>query len=226
METSVAPIRVLVVEDHEIVRFAYEQLVQRMPETELVGYATDGQSAVELSILLKPHLVLMDIGLPVLDGIEATRLIKVQSPDTKILVVTAYDSDDFVFGAFAAGADGYCTKTIGFADLALAMKSVAIGACWMDPLIARRVLTAAQPDPAFMAPQMNGIGRTTSFGLTERELQILSLITLGNTNQEIANQLYVSPETVKTHVRNVMHKLSVSDRTQAAIKAIRHGIGC
>lgn len=219
------PVKILVVEDHEIIRVAVQRMLEKSTDLHIVGHATDGESAVNMARQLVPDIVLMDIGLPVMDGIAATRAIKETHRRIKILILTAYDSDDYVFGAFGAGADGYCIKTTRFDQLKMAILSVAAGAAWLDPIIAGRVLSAI-PIGAD-AHNMIASKKTVTvemFGLTPRELEVLELITQGLSNQEIAAILIVSLDTVKTHIRNIMSKLSVSDRTQAAVKAVRHGL--
>jgi two-component system, NarL family, response regulator LiaR len=216
METN---IRVLIVEDHEILRTGLNLILGRAEGMEVIGSCGDGLSAVDQAMSLKPDVILMDIGLPVLDGIEATRLIKTNLPDTRILIFTAYENDEFLFAAFAAGADGYCTKMGDMNCVENAIRTVATGAAWLDVRVASRVLTSVKQTA--QKPQTSNY---SSFGLTEREYQVLELIVEGLSNKEIADRLVITLDTVKSHVRSIMNKLSVHDRTQAAVKAIRSGI--
>lgn len=203
-------IRILVVEDHQIVLAALKSLFEKTEEIDVLAYAMDGQEALDKVLELQPDLVLMDIGLPELDGIEVTRRIKSALPATRVLILTAYENDDFLFASLAAGADGYCLKTTGLKDLRVAIHAISQGAGWLDPLIARRVLASAkQPAP-----------KVSKYGLSSRELEVLELLVQGASNKEIAETLLISVETVKTHVRHILEKLMVADRTQAALKAV------
>ncbi|HEY9871535.1 MAG TPA: response regulator transcription factor [Candidatus Obscuribacterales bacterium] len=213
------PIRILVVEDDDITRAGLRLLLDKHPHFTLVGEAGDGRAAVARTMELRPAVVLMDIGLPGMDGIEATQQIKASLPDTKVVVLTSHATDDDVFGALAAGADAYCLKEISTRQLLLAIEAVAGGVAWLDPAIARRVFLAATSGAR--APSGD---RTNDFGLSDRELEVLSHIVKGLSNQEIAVTLHLSPETIKTHIKHIMEKLSVADRTQAAVKAIRQGL--
>lgn len=218
-------ISLLIVEDHPIIRTAIERYLHKMPSLRLIGVAVDGESAVEMALRLRPDVIVMDIGLPLLDGIEATRKIKAELPAVRILMLTAYDDDNKVFAALAAGADGYCLKTTALSELERAIQAVAGGAAWLDSGIAKKVL-ANSANSAFQAKSAKQSKKSPpqQFRLTLRELEVLELMVKGRSNQEIADELGIAVETAKSHVANIMQKLVVSDRTQAAVKALREGM--
>lgn len=207
-------IRVLVAEDHEITRTGLCLTLGQVEGIEVVGDAADGQSAAQKAISLRPDVVLMDIRMPTMDGIESTRSIKESLPDTKVLILTSYADDIDVIGALDAGADGYCLKTINKEKLVTAIQAVYDRAAWLDQEVAGRILRGR-----LATRKSEG-----QLGLSEREMEVLRLIVEGLTNQGIADRLCLSVETIKTHVRHVMEKLGVSDRTQAAVKAIQVGL--
>jgi len=223
-------------EDDEPTRFWLKLTLQQSQNFEVVGQAGDGRTAVDLTAQNKPDLVLMDIGMPVMDGVEAARLVKESHPDTKVIMFTSHDTDDSVFAALSAGADGYCLKSLTAEQLLKAVSSVMDGAAWLDPGIARKVLKAAshgagsanQVDKPLEKSESkdakDGGSAPNPFALSQREMEVLQLLVEGLSNQEIADKLCLGTETIKTHMRHIMRKLSVSDRTQAAIKAMRQGI--
>lgn len=219
-------ISVFIAEDHEITRVGLRLTLEQISGFRVIGEANDGRLAVENVINLKPDVVLMDIGLPTMDGIEATRQVKEQAPDTRVIMLTSHDSDRDVFAALAAGADGYCLKEVSGPQLAMAIRCVADGAAWLDPGVASRVLKACavgggvNQAPTDIVQKISGSQQT----LSQRELDVLKLVVDGLSNQEIADRLVVSVETVKTHMRHIMEKMAVSDRTQAAVKAMREGL--
>lgn len=232
-------VRVVLAEDDEPTRFWLKLTLQQSQAFEVVGQAGDGRSAVELTKANQPDLVLMDIGMPIMDGVEAARLVKESLPQTKVIMFTSHDTDDSVFAALSAGADGYCLKTLTAEQLLKAVSSVLDGAAWLDPGIARKVLKAAssagpkeEEAEADKADTKNSTAKETGkdapgpnpFALSQREMEVLQLLVEGLSNQEIADKLCLGTETIKTHMRHIMRKLSVSDRTQAAIKAMRQGI--
>jgi DNA-binding NarL/FixJ family response regulator len=214
-------INILIVEDHEISRLGLRKALEEIGEVSVIGEASDGQSAVSKAVELRPDLVLMDIGLPGMDGVEATRLIK-ETLSTKVIMITSHEAKEDVFAGLSAGADAYCLKGISSGQLANAIRSVMEGAVWLDPGIAKKVLDQAVGKAR--KKQTTAEHETNPFGLSERESQVLNLVVEGLSNQEIAARLYLSQDTVKTHLRRVMDKLRVSDRTQAAVKALRHGL--
>ncbi|HEY9789222.1 MAG TPA: response regulator transcription factor [Candidatus Obscuribacterales bacterium] len=220
-ETRTEPtqrIKVLIVEDHEIVRMGIRLTLEQAGPFQIISEAADGNEAVEKALNLKPDVVLMDIGLPILSGIDAVRLIKEKLPQMKVLMITSHEDDDAVFAALSAGADGYCLKNILPPQLSMAIQSVLSGASWLDPGIAKRVFAIQQSKASEQMPK--NIGKV---GLTARELEVLALIVEGLNNQQIAEKLQIGSETVKTHVSHVMQKMVVADRTQAAVKALKDG---
>lgn len=209
-------ISVLIAEDSELTTTVLKSMLSKVPDFSIVGSATSGTEAIESARALRPDVVLMDIGLPGISGIEATQKIKEIRPETRVVVLTVHDNDDTVFAALAAGAHGYCLKTVNAEQLSLAIRTVYDGAAWLDPKIARRVLLASSGTGA----RRDGTGAAPLVSLTPREIDVLRHVVEGLTNQQIAGKLYLSVETVKSHLRNIMDKLSVSDRTQAAVKAV------
>lgn len=226
MNVSVSKIRILVVEDQAILRSGLRIILERFDDLAIVGESHDGVDALERVAELKPNVVLMDILMPQMDGIEATKEIKKRFPDVKVIIFTMYSRNDDVFGALSAGADGYCMKDVEPEVLYRAIKAVGLGASWLDPAIAERVLKAALESNERNASQPDIPAKTSRprFDLTDRELQVLSGIVDGLSNQEIADRLFLSAETVKTHIRRIMQKLGVADRTQAAVKALKEDI--
>jgi two-component system, NarL family, response regulator LiaR len=211
-------IDVFLVEDSEVTRAGLKRILGQYTDIRLVGEANNGRSAVERVMQIRPEVVVMDIGMPVMDGVEAAQLIKSQFPDVRIIMLTVHESDAHIFSALSAGAHGYCLKTVSGDQLALAIRTVADGAAWLDPKIASRVLQSYMP-----APGTNGTTESdsSSVPLSQREVEVLRLVVDGLTNQKIAERLVVSIETVKSHMRRIMEKLAVSDRTQAAVRAVR-----
>lgn len=215
-------IDILIAEDHEITRVGLRLTLEHIEGFKVVGEASDGRSAVEKVSELKPHVVLMDIGLPLLDGIDATCKIKEMTPATRVIMLTSHDNDRDIFAALGAGADGYCLKEVSESQLVMAIKAVADGVAWLDPGVASRVLRAC----AKVSPQPDEQQRSVTIAapLSQREIDVLRLVVEGLSNQEIADRLVLSVETIKTHMRHIMEKLTVSDRTQAAVKAMREGL--
>ncbi len=216
------------VEDHEVTRVGLKLTLRKFPEIEIVGEASDGKQAVELAVALQPNVVLMDIGLPLLDGIEATGQIKKAVPEARVIMRTSHENDLNIFAALGAGADGYCLKGTATAQLVLAIRTVSEGAAWLDPGIATKVLRASVTAglPAANKADKDTTSKVPGTGprLSQREIDVLRLVVEGLGNQAIAERLYLSVETVKTHMRRIMEKLAVSDRTQAAVKAMREDL--
>jgi DNA-binding NarL/FixJ family response regulator len=229
-------LKILIVEDHEFTRIGLKMSLEQIGGLEIVGEAEDGQEGLDKTAALQPDVVLMDIEMPVLDGIEATKLIKERMPDAKVIMLTSHKSDQTIFAALSAGANGYCLKNIAAAQLASVIKMVADGAVWLDPGIANRVLNAyggAQPGAQTTSPApaqstaapAQPVKTSRSSGiLSPRETEVLRLVADGLSNQKIAQRLGLGLETVKTHMRHIMEKLAVSDRTEAAVKAMKQGI--
>lgn len=215
-------IRVLIADDHAITRLGLESALSAFDELSIVGNAKNGTEAIECCATLAPHVVLMDVRMPELNGIDSTRAIKESYESIRILMLTEADHEEEVFASFAAGADGYCLKRAPADQLRTAIKSVHNGVGWIDPAVAKQVLLAIAATATQNVPAVQP--KLLKFGLSSRELEVLQCIVDGCANNEIANKLVISTETVKTHVRHIMDKLSVSDRTQACVKALREGI--
>jgi DNA-binding NarL/FixJ family response regulator len=213
-------IRVVVADDQSVVRSALVALVSTDDDIEVVGKAANGQEAVALTTRYRPDVVLMDVRMPVMDGIEATRRIRAQVPCAAVLVLTTYDLDEYVFNAIRAGASGYLLKDGDGDDLVDAIRRSAAGDAVMDPGVLRRLLLEFARGPAPDAGAIELMHR-----LSSREREVLALIAVGATNDDIAAQLCISRPTVKTHVGALLTKLEVRDRTQAAVIAHRAGLG-
>lgn len=195
----------------------------------VVGEATDGAEAIQLAAQLEPDVVLMDIDLPVMDGITATQQIKSDRTATRILALSAFDNDTQVMGMLAAGADGYCLKNIEWEQLIAVIQLLQGGGAYLDPKVAQKVArmlkpTVVPPKPTVVPPEVPASGALPETFLSSREREVLKLIAEGCSNQEIAQQLYLSLGTIKSYVRMVLNKLSVDDRVQAAAKAVREGL--
>lgn len=210
-----APIRVLIADDHAIVRKGIRALFSKEPDIEVIGEAADGAQAVAQAEASRPDVILMDLVMPNLDGIEATRQITAQQAGARILVLTSFAADDKVFPAIKAGALGYLLKDSGPDELVRAVHQVHRGEPSLDPSIARKVLHELSQPPK---------GPPTAEPLTERELDVLQLVTQGHSNKEIAEQLSIAEMTVRTHVSNILGKLHLASRTQAALYALQKGI--
>jgi len=212
--TDATPLRVLIVEDDPMMQLGLEQSLMAHPQLEIVGQAEDGYLGVQAALKLKPDLVVMDIGLPRLDGIAATQQIKAALPQTHVVMLTSHKTDTEIFAALSSGADAYCIKGASIERLLNAISAAVEGATYLDPQIARRVIDNLKP------PSPSG----NAANLSGRELEVLKLMVEGYSNPEIAQKLYLSPNTIKTHVRGIMNKLSVDDRVQAAVVALRSGL--
>ncbi len=213
-------ITILLVDDFLVTRIGLRFSLAEVENFEIVGEARDGAAAIQQAEELRPAIVLMDIGLPNISGIDAAREIKKKLPQTRVIMFTSHERDEDVLAALAAGADGYCLKTIEMEQLAVAITSVHAGAVWLDPAVARFVIQNCLNSPAVN----KNANQTTTFPLSDRELEVLTLLVEGLSNHEIAKRLSVSETTVKTHMRHIMEKLAVTDRTQAAVKALRQGL--
>ncbi|MCI5823345.1 MAG: response regulator transcription factor [Candidatus Gastranaerophilales bacterium] len=228
-------IKVLLIEDHQMVRMGLELVLEKANDIELVDEADNGVDGVKSAFKNTPDVILMDIGLPQMDGIEATRKIKESHLDSKILIFTSRDSEEDVFKALEAGADGYIMKGANQEMIIQAIKAVNEGAAWLDPAIARLVLSNVQKQEQFdlqnqisQNNKLTNIGenssKTNAFGLTERELEVLALIVDGLNNLEIAKKLFITRSTAKAHVHSILQKLYVKDRTKAAVCAMKEGL--
>jgi NarL family two-component system response regulator LiaR len=208
-------IRVLVADDHAIVRKGLCALLATEPGIEVVGEAREGQEAITEAKRLQPDVILMDLVMPGMDGLEATRRIAASQPKTRILVLTSFSGDDKIFPAIKAGALGYLLKDSGPEDLVRAIQQVHNGESSLHPIVARRLLK----ELAFPLEK-----ETEAASLTEREIEVLQLVARGQTNREIAERLAISEATVRTHVSNILSKLKLDSRTQAALYALREGL--
>ncbi len=212
-------IRVLIVDDHPLFRDGIRALLDSLPETEPVGEASDGKTAVDLAVALKPDVVLMDLQLPVVHGIEATRRIVSTDPDIAVLVLSMSDDDESVFAAMRAGARGYVLKGADHDELHRAIVAAAAGEAIFGPGVARRLMAL------FTAPRTRGPGSDAFPELTERELEVLELIARGDSNARIAERLGLSLKTVRNHVSAILNKLQVVDRASAIVRAREAGLG-
>ena len=210
-------IKVILAEDHVLVREGTRSLLERELDIEVVGEAGDGQEAVELVTKLRPHVVLMDIAMPKLNGIEATRQIKARYPATAVLILTAYDNDQYIFALLEAGAAGYLLKNVKGSDLVNAIRAVYAGEAVLHPVIARKVLNR------FATPSQPGGGAVQPQDLSERETEILRLAARGMSNQDIANKLFLSRRTIQAHLGNIFRKMDVGSRTEAILEALKKG---
>lgn len=217
-------INVLIVEDHALTRFGLKTALEAHESFGEVYEAENAERCIEAIIKFKPDLVIMDLGLPGINGIEATRQVKSFDEKIKVLVLTSHKNEDEVWDALSAGANAYCMKDIEPEKLIRVIESVYEGAAWLDPAIADTILkTIAKSKTPKTSPEETGENRE-KVQLTDRELDVLRLIVNGYSNQEISEKLIVSIHTAKAHVCNILQKLSVEDRTQAAIKALKDGI--
>lgn len=209
--------KIIVCDDQAIVRDGLAMMLKLEKDIDVVGLAEDGAMAVEMAGTKKPELILMDLKMPVLNGVEATRRIKALYPDIKILVLTTYSDDEWVFDAIRAGASGYLLKDTPRDELIKAVRGTLAGRSYVDPSVAGKVLdrvTSQQTQPATLLTAR----------LTDREIEILRLIANGFSNTDIAAKLFLSEGTVRNHVSAILGKMGVSDRTQAAVIAIQHGL--
>ncbi|RLD08010.1 MAG: DNA-binding response regulator [Chloroflexota bacterium] len=210
------PITVLLVDDHEVVRSGVSAFLASQPEFEVIGEAKSGTEAVNLAQKLVPDVVLMDLVMAKMDGVEATRQVKAVSPRTKIVVLTSYHQDEYIFPALQAGAISYILKDVKMDELASALRRAAQGEATLHPKVASRVIQ-----------ELHGANReelNPYTELTDREMEVLKLIAKGQSNSEIAENLVISVNTVKGHVSNILSKLHLADRTQAAVFAWQQGI--
>lgn len=210
--------KIIICDDQAVVRDGLELLLTLEEDLEVIGTAQDGAEAVELVSQNKPDLVLMDLKMPGMNGIEATRQIRAKFPEVKVLVLTTYDDDEWVFDAIRAGASGYLLKDTPREELINAIRGTVEGKSFVDPAVAGKLMGQVadnQTQPSSLLTDK----------LTEREADVLSLLAKGLSNAEIAGQLHLSEGTVRNYVSAILEKLGVSDRTQAAVIAIQHGLG-
>jgi DNA-binding NarL/FixJ family response regulator len=216
-------IRVLLADDQPLLRHGFAMILSAQPDIEVIGEAADGAEAVRLTGLLRPDVVLMDVRMPGMDGIEATRKITEVSPPTRVIILTTFDVDEYAFDGLRAGASGFLLKNARPEELLSGIRSVATGDAVLAPSTTRRVLDAFA-DGFVSQPSTETPGADVLGVLTARELEVFTEMAAGSTNKEIAQRLHLSETTVKTHVVRVLAKLGLRDRTQAVIFAYERGI--
>ncbi len=216
-------IRILLVDDQTLIRQGIKTLLDLEPDLEVVGLAGNGREALAAAETLRPDVVLMDVRMPEMDGVAATRALTERFPAVGVIILTTFDDEEYIFEGLKAGARGYLLKDISSEEMAQAVRAVAAGQALIQPSIARKVVaefsrlaSAAQPSAA--APPASAPGQLAA-PLTERELEVLRALAAGRSNREIAEQLVITEGTVKNHVSNLLAKLEVRDRTQAVLKA-------
>jgi DNA-binding NarL/FixJ family response regulator len=227
-----APVRVLVVDDQQLIREGIASVLRIQDGIEIIGTAADGREALEQAMSRQPDVILMDVRMPIMDGVLATQQVHREVPQCKILMLTTFDDEEYVLKALRVGASGYLLKDMPARDLAQAVHAVHRGIYQLDPAVMSRVMTAlsgttheASPKPSPVATppsQERPASASRSLkqaGLSEREIEVLRLVAKGATNREIAEQLVISEGTVKTHISNILSRLGLRDRTQAAIYA-------
>jgi DNA-binding NarL/FixJ family response regulator len=210
--------KVIICDDQAIVRDGLEMLLKLEPDIEVVGIAEEGATAVEMVEKKAPDLVLMDLKMPIMNGVEATRQIRTKHPEVKVLILTTYDDDEWVLDAIRAGASGYLLKDTTRDEVVKAVRGTVAGKTYVDPSVAGKVLHQASSHQSQTATSITS-------KLTGKEIEILRLLAKGLNNSDIAGSLCLSEGTVRNHISALMAKLGVSDRTQAAIIAIQHGLG-
>lgn len=219
--------RVLIVEDHPMTLVGLKMLLTKNETITVVGEASNGLEAVSQADQTQPEVILMDIGLPEMDGVEATQRIKASHPGVRVIMLTSKDNERDVFAALSAGADAYCMKGISVEALTSAIDAVKEGTAWLDPAVARMVLGrfqgAAPIQDAMPSGNASGEMPLQDCPLTAREMEVLRLIVDGLSNPEIAERLTITKATAKAHVHSILQKLCVDDRTQAAVLAMRQG---
>jgi two-component system, NarL family, response regulator LiaR len=207
-------IRVIFVDDHEMVRIGVSSYLSAQPDIEVVGEADDGKKGVELALELRPDIILMDLVMKEMDGIEATRQIIEQWPEAKVIIVTSFLDDEKVYPALEAGATSYMLKTSKAGEIANAVRATYHGQSVLEPEVTGKMMVKMRQKNTHLPHE----------DLTSREIEILLLMAEGKTNQDIADELYIALKTVKTHVSNILSKLNVQDRTQAVIYAFKHSL--
>lgn len=219
-------IKVLIVEDHDMARMGLSVILSKNSNIEIVDMSADGQDGVDKALALKPDVVIMDIGLPTIDGIEATRKIKSANPHIRVLMYTSREEEDDIFDSFKAGADGYITKGATSEQTVAAVTAVSEGAAWLDPAIAKVVLRNVRKsaETESRRGEINYKLGKNLYGLTEREMEVLALIVDGMSNPQISEKLVITLSTTKTHVHSILQKLYVESRSKAVATAMKEGL--
>jgi DNA-binding NarL/FixJ family response regulator len=213
-------VRVVVADDHEVVRAGFAALLDTQPDFTVLGIASDGAEAVQISRELRPDVILMDVRMPGTDGIEATRQLTGTAGGPRVIILTTFDLDEYVYDALCAGASGFLLKDVTAERLFDAVRVVAAGEALLAPTVTRRLISEfARLRPAAPAPSAAAVA-----GLTARETEVLRLLAEGLSNLELAGRLVITEETVKTHVSRVLHKLALRDRAQAVVLAYESGL--
>jgi len=210
--------RVLIADDHLIMREGLRALLESHDDIEVIGEATNGQEAVEQARTLQPDVILMDITMPIMNGLEATRAIKKENPDVKILILTMHEGEAYFFNILEAGASGYFIKGGSALELVSALQAVANGDVFLYPSMAKKLLVD------YLQQAKTGLYKENLDGLTPREQEVLKFVAEGFNNQEIGSKLFLSPTTVQTHRANIMGKLNLHRRTDLTKYAIKHGL--
>ncbi|MFA7657855.1 MAG: response regulator transcription factor [Candidatus Gastranaerophilaceae bacterium] len=221
--TKIKALNVIIVEDFKLTRVGLRCALNSNKDINVIAECDNAAAGLELIAKFKPDVVLMDLGLPEMNGIEATIKVKEILPETKIIALTSHDREEEVIAALASGAHGYCLKDIDPVKLADVVRDVANGVCWIDPQVAQIALNAfPKPENTSLLPSKTGA--TGRVPLTERECEVLKHLVMGKSNTEIAKELIVSVHTAKAHVCSILQKMCVNDRVQAAVKAVREGL--
>lgn len=210
------PIKILIADDHPVVREGLISMIKREPDFKVVGEATNGIEAVSRTKELKPDIVLMDLRMPELDGVEAIRQISVAVPATRFIILTTYSDDEFIFKGIEVGARAYLLKDAPREDLFKAIRAVYRGESLIQPVVASKVLDRFA--------ELSRQAQSPTEGLSDREIEVLALMAKGDANKEIAAQLHITDSTVKTHISSIFQKLNAKDRTEAVMQAIKKGI--
>jgi two-component system, NarL family, response regulator LiaR len=216
-----SPIRILLADDHVMLRQGTAELLRREPGLDIVGEASNGEEAIKLAEELHPDIVVMDVRMPVLSGVEATRIIRESLPDVQVLVLTAHDDDQYIFSLLQAGASGYILKTSPVSDLVRAIRQVKAGESPLEPSIARKVVV--RMSKPMIADTTTNQAEPPIESLTPRELEVLQLLAQGMNNRAIAEVLFISDRTVQAHLTSIFAKTYVSSRLEAVLNAIRRG---
>ncbi len=219
-------VKVLIVEDHDMARMGLSVILSKNENIEIADMSADGQDGVDKALKLKPDVVVMDIGLPTIDGIEATRKIKTVNQNIKVLMYTSREEEDDIFDSFKAGADGYITKGATAEQTVSAVLAVSEGVAWLDPAIAKVVLRNVRKNEEIQAKrgEINYKLGKNLYGLTEREMEVLALIVDGLSNPQISEKLVITLSTTKTHVHSILQKLYVESRSKAVATAMKEGL--